>query len=84
MPDSYGDRVREQLESAVRVVRQETLEIFVRELMIALAKENYRLDDLLDVLGLYSQNRKDWSKVTEHLATAAQEVRQAKRKLTGK
>lgn len=80
----YGDRVRQGLESAVRLARQETLETFVRELMIALAKENYRLDDLLDALTVYSQNRKDWSKVTEHLVIAAQEVRQAKKKLTGK
>lgn len=84
MTDSYADRVREQLEVAVRVVRQETLEIFVRELMIALAKENYRLDDLLDGLTLYSQRRSDWSEVTKCLAAAAVGVRAAKRKLIDK
>jgi hypothetical protein len=79
-----GDRIRQQLEFAVKLARRETLQAFVRELMIALAKENYRLDDLLDALTVYSQGRGDWSKVFEHLIAAAKEVREAKKKLTGK
>lgn len=84
MTDSYGDRVRQQLESAVKTARQESLQMFVKELMIALAKQNYRLDDLLDALAVYSQGRSDWSKVTEHLIAAEREVREAKKRLKGK
>lgn len=80
----FSDSIGQQLQSAVRAARQECLQAFVRELMVALAKENYRLDDLLDALTVYSQGRSDWSKVTEHLIAAAEGVRGAKRRLTGK
>jgi hypothetical protein len=84
MSDLDTDRIGQQLQDVVRFARQETLRIFVEQLMIALAKENYRLDDLLEALVHYSQRRADWSKASEHLSAAAQEVRGAKRKITGK
>ncbi len=64
--------------------RQEMLRLFVQELMIVLAKQDFRFNDLLDALSDYSENRKDWSKVTEHLVAAANAVVQAKQLLTGK
>jgi hypothetical protein len=84
MSDLDTDRIGQQLQAVVRFARQESLRIFVHQLMIALAKENYRLDDLLEALVHYSGRRADWSKVSEHLSAAVQEVRGAKKKITGK
>lgn len=84
MTDSCTDDIRENLETAMMAARQEMLRLFVEELMIVLAKQDFRLNDLLDALTDYSQKRKDWSKVTEHLVAAANAVTEAKRQLTGK
>jgi hypothetical protein len=84
MNDLDTDRIGQELQAVVKFARQESLRIFVEQLMIALGKENYRLDDLLEALFHYSQRRADWSKASEHLSAAAQEVREAKKKITGK
>ncbi len=83
MTDSYTEDIREGLESALMSARMEMLRVFVQELMIVLAKQDFRLDDLLEALAEYSERRADWSKVTQHLVAAANEVREAKEQLTG-
>lgn len=77
--------LKEHLSCAMISIRQQALNTFVQELMVILAKQGeYRLDDLLDALALWSERREDWSKVTEHLDRAANEVREAKAHLIGK
>lgn len=85
MTDSqYIDDLKEHLQCSMVSLRQEALRLFVGELMVALAKQDYRLNDLLEALALYSEGRKDWAKVTALLDQAAQEVVEVKRHLTGK
>ena len=85
MTDSHNiDDIRENLETAMLAARTEMLRLLTQELMIVLAKRDFRLDDLLEALVEFSERRKDWAKVTEHLVAAANEVREAKRQLTGK
>jgi hypothetical protein len=84
MTDSHTEDIREGLETAMTAARMEMLRLFVRELMVVLAKQDFRLNDLLEGLVEYSENRKDWSRVTEHLVLAANAVVEARRELTGK
>lgn len=84
MTDSYTSDIRENLETAMTAARQEMLRLLVEELMIVLAKQDFRLNDLLEALTGYAEKRKDWSKVTEHLVAAANAVTEARRQLTGK
>ena len=84
MTDSHADDIRENLQTAMVAARMELLRVFVEQLMIVLAKQNYRLDDLLNALTEYTEIRKDWSRVAEHLVAASNAVSDAKRELTGK
>lgn len=84
MTDSHTGDIREGLETAMTAARQEMLRLFVEELMITLAKQDFRLNDLLEALVEYSERRADWSKVTEHLVAAANAVVEAKEDLIGK
>lgn len=84
MTDSHTDDIRENLETAMTSARMEMLRLFVEELMIVLAKQDFRLNDLLQALVGYSEKRKDWAKVTEHLVAAANAVVEAKQQLIGK
>ena len=84
MTDSHTDDIREGLEAAMTAARMEMLRLVVEQLMIVLAKQNFRLNDLLDALTEYSERRADWSRVTEHLVAASNAVSDARRELTGK
>jgi hypothetical protein len=84
MTDSHTDDIRENLETAMTAARTEMLRLFTEELMVVLAKQNFRLDDLLQALAEYSERRADWSKVTEYLVLASNAVVEAKEQLTGK
>lgn len=81
--DSSND-IRENLEIAMTAARTEMLRLFVSEFMIVLAKQDFRLNDLLEALAEYSERRADWSEVTGYLIQAANAVVEAKRALTGK
>ena len=84
MADSHTDEIRENLETAMTAARMQTLCLIVEQFMIVLARQNYRLNDLLDALVQYSERRADWSRVTEHLTAASNAVVEARRELTGK
>jgi hypothetical protein len=84
MADSHTEDIRENLQTAMTAARTEMLRVFVQELMIVLAKQDFRLDDLLEALAEYAERRADWSKVTEYLVAAANAVVEAKEQLTGK
>jgi hypothetical protein len=84
MSDSHVEDIRESLEAAMLAARTEMLRLFVQELMIVLAKKDFRLNDLLEALAEYSERRADWSRVTEHLVAASGAVVEARRELTGK
>ena len=84
MTDSHTEDIREGLETAMTAARTEMLWLIVKELMVVLAKQDFRLNDLLEALAEYSERRADWSEVTEHLVAAANAVVEAKEQLTGK
>jgi hypothetical protein len=84
MTDLDTEGIREGLETAVTAARMEMLRVLVGELMIVLAKQDFRLDDLLQALVEYSERRADWSKVTEYLVLASNAVVEAKEQLIGK
>jgi hypothetical protein len=83
MSDFDGEEIREHLETAMLAARTEMLRMYVAELMIVLARENFRLDDLLQTLAEYCERRPDWSEVSSHLVQAANAVQEAKEALTG-
>lgn len=84
MSDSpHVENIQKSLQSSLEASRQEALTVFVEQLMFALAKQDYRLNDLLGALVIYSRRRTDWRRVTEHLLLATDAVLQAKRELTG-
>jgi hypothetical protein len=64
-------------------LRDEAMALFVKELVVALAKENYRFDDLLQGLASYADERADWVQVVKHLEDAAEEVVRVRKDLTG-
>lgn len=76
-------RLTELLNEATVTARKITMQLFVQELMLALAKENYRLNDLSEALAEYARRREDWKSVVHHLEQAAAEVVRAKTNLTG-
>ena len=85
MTDSqHLEDLREHLECSVLSVRQEMLRVFVKELMVALRKQNYMFDDLLDALSEYSEGRSDWAEATQLIDRAVNEIRDRRRELTGK
>jgi hypothetical protein len=84
MTDSHTEDIREGLETAMTAARIEMLCVFVQEMMIVLAKQDFRLNDLLEALAEYSEKRKDWARVTEHLVAASHAVLEAKEQLIGK
>ena len=71
------------LAEATVTARQITMQLFVQKLMVALGKQNYRLNDLLEALAEYARRREDWSNVVYHLEAARDEVVRAKTKITG-
>lgn len=75
--------LEEYLQEAMAGLRDEAMNLFVKKLMIALAKENYRLDDLLQGLATYAEGRSDWANVVKHLEDAAEEVVRVKKELIG-
>jgi hypothetical protein len=85
MTDSqHVEELREHLECSMFSVRQEMLLVFVKELMVALRKQNYMFDDLLDALSQYSEQRSDWLEATQLIDRAVNEIRDRRRELTGK
>ena len=75
--------LRDSLEEAMAGLRDEAMALFVKELMVALAKENYRFDDLLQGLASYADERPDWVQVVKLLEDAAEEVVRVRKELTG-
>ena len=75
--------LRDSLEEAMAGLRDEAMALFVKELVVALAKENYRFDDLLQGLASYADERADWVQVVKHLEDAAEEVVRVRKDLTG-
>ena len=84
MTDSHTEDIKQNLEGAMTAARMETLRVFVEQLMLVLAKQDFRLNDLLEALVEYSERRADWSKVTEHLVAASNAVVEAREQVTGK
>ncbi len=76
-------KLAQLLAEATVTARNLTMQLFVQKLMVALAKENYRLNDLLESLAEYAKRREDWSNVVHHLEAARDEVVRAKTKITG-
>lgn len=62
--------------------RENAIQLFTQELMIALAKEDYRLDDLAKALAEYAKGRDDWQTVVYHLERAAAEVVRTRNNIT--
>lgn len=77
-------RLTELLTEATVTARRITMQLFVQELMLALAKENYRLNDLSEALAEYAKRRDDWGTVVHHLQAAAAEVVRVKNNLSGR
>ena len=75
-------KLTQLLNEATVTARKITMQLFVRELMTALAKENYRLNDLSEALAEYAKRRDDWATVVHHLEAAAQEVVRVRTNLT--
>ncbi len=75
--------LRDSLEEAMAGLRDEAMALFVKELMVALATENYRFDDLLQGLASYADERADWVQVVKLLEDAAEEVVRVRKELTG-
>lgn len=75
-------KLTELLNEATITARKITIRLFVRELMVALAKEGYRLNDLSEALAEYAKGRDDWGTVVHHLESAAAEVVRARTNLT--
>ncbi len=71
------------LEEAMAGLRAQSMTLLAQELMAALLKENYSLDDFLQGLADYTSLRPDWEKVTSYLELAGQQVCEAKREITG-
>lgn len=78
---SHTDDIKEGLETAMTAARMEMLRILVEELMLTLARQNFRLNDLLEALVTYSERRADWSEVTKHLVQAANAVTDARQQI---
>lgn len=57
MTDSHTGDIREGLETAMTAARMEMLRLFVEELMIVLAKQDFRLNDLLEAQRNHDANR---------------------------
>lgn len=76
-------KLTELLSEATVTARKITIQLFVQELMVALAKQNYRLNDLSEALAEYAKRRDDWKTVVYHLESAAQEVVRVRTNLTG-
>lgn len=77
-------KLTELLTDATVTARRITIQLFVNELMAALAKENYRLNDLSEALAEYARRRDDWATVVHHLEAAAKEVVRAKNNLASR
>ncbi len=71
------------LEEAMAGLRAQSMTLLAQELMAALLKENYSLDDFLHGLASYTDTKPDWEEVTRHLDLAAEEVSKARREITG-
>ncbi len=71
------------LEEVMAGLRGQCMALLAQELMAALLKQNYSLEDFLHGLADYTDTRPDWEQVTRHLELAAQEVRTARREITG-
>jgi hypothetical protein len=67
--------ITDSLTHAVDHARLLAISVFTQELMVALAKENYYLDDLLDALADYANQREDrredWREVARYLSEAS-------------
>lgn len=74
-------KLTELLNEATITARKITMQLFVEKLMIALAKEGYRLNDLSEALAEYARRRDDWRTVVHHLEAAAAEVVRVKNNL---
>ncbi len=71
------------LEEAMAGLRAQSMTLLAQELMAALSKHNYSLDDFLHGLADYSDARPDWEQATTYLELAAEEICKARREITG-
>ncbi len=67
------------LEESMAGLRDEAMNLFARELMIALRRENYHLEDILDGLATYAFETFDDEQLTKHLEAASDRVKELRR-----
>jgi hypothetical protein len=65
------------LEEAIACAKQQTLSLFVKELMVALKRERFQLENLVEALADYTHERPDFEEVTKKLEEAVTEIRRA-------
>lgn len=67
------------LEELMAQLRDETMDLFARELMLALGRENYHLEDILDGLATYAYETFDDETLTKHLEEASDRAKELRR-----
>jgi hypothetical protein len=71
------------LQEAMAGLRAEAMELFARELMVALRKDGWQFDEFLGGLADYASARSDWQAVAKHLEDASAEVCNVRREIVG-
>jgi hypothetical protein len=67
------------LQEAIAAARSQSMDLLAQELMAALLKENYQLDEFLEGLAGYTDKKPGWEQVTRYLELASEEFSKLKR-----
>lgn len=71
--------LQSSLEEVMAQLRNETMDLFARELMIALRRENYHFEDILDGLATYAFEEFNDEVLTKHLEEASDRAKELRR-----
>lgn len=69
---------------AIKDANQHALLEIVKQIIVALQRNNYEFDSILEALAEYTKGRSDWGEVTKHLELARLATIQASQRLLSK
>jgi hypothetical protein len=67
------------LDEVMAVLRVQSMNLLVDELIRALAQENYQFHEFIDALSNYAQSLSGWEKVAKNLELASAEILRIRR-----
>jgi hypothetical protein len=72
--DTQLSHLKGHLDEVMAVLRMQSMDALVQQLICSFAQENYRIDEFIFALTNYTDSLPGWEEVTKYLELAAEQI----------